>query len=53
MINGAAEILNNGPEADRAVELLRARYVQYESMQLFPVVAIRMLAVSSWGYLDR
>jgi PPOX class probable F420-dependent enzyme len=53
MIRGKAEILRDGAESDRAVELLRARYVQYASMQLNPVVAIRMLGVSSWGNLDR
>jgi len=53
MIHGNAGILEDGPESDRAVELLRARYVQYQSMQLAPVLAIRMLAVSSWGNLER
>ncbi|HEX4081014.1 MAG TPA: TIGR03668 family PPOX class F420-dependent oxidoreductase [Rhizomicrobium sp.] len=53
MIGGKAEILGDGPESDRAVEMLRARYVQYQSMQLEPVIAIRMLAVTSWGNLDQ
>jgi len=53
IIQGKAEILGDGPESDCAVELLRARYMQYASMQLSPVIAIRMLGVSSWGNLDR
>jgi PPOX class probable F420-dependent enzyme len=53
MIRGQAEILRDGVECNRAVELLRARYVQYASMQLSPVIAIRMLSVSAWGNLER
>jgi PPOX class probable F420-dependent enzyme len=53
MLRGHAEILADGPEHDRAQELLRARYVQYRTMQLetLPVIAIRIERVASWGNL--
>ena len=53
MLRGHAEILADGPEHDRAQELLRARYAQYRVMQLdaLPVIAIRIERVASWGNL--
>ena len=53
MLRGHAEILAGGPEHDRAQELLRARYAQYQAMQLdaLPVIAIRIERVASWGNL--
>lgn len=53
MLRGAAEILDAGPEHDRAQDLLRARYPQYRTMPLadLPVIAIRIARATSWGDL--
>ena len=54
MLQGRAEILENGVEHDHAQELLKQRYPQYEAMVLndLPVIAIRILKVASWGNLS-
>jgi PPOX class probable F420-dependent enzyme len=54
MLRGAAEILENGPEHDRAQELLRARYPQYRAMSLagLPVIALRIVRATGWGNLS-
>lgn len=54
MLRGHAEILAAGEEHDRAQTLLCERYVQYRQMNLapFPVIALRIMRVSSWGALD-
>ena len=54
MLRGNAEILNDGPEHDRAQALLRARYPQYAPMDLapLPVIALRIARVTSWGNLE-
>jgi PPOX class probable F420-dependent enzyme len=54
MLRGAAEILETGPEHDRAQALLRARYPQYRAMQLadLPVIALRIGRATSWGDLS-
>ena len=53
MLGGRAEILAAGAEHDRAQDALRARYLQYRTMALaeLPVIAIRILRVTSWGNL--
>ncbi len=53
MLRGRAEILNEGPEHDRAQDLLRERYPQYRTMQLagLPVIALRIERATSWGNL--
>src|SRR6516162_8534322 len=53
MLRGSAEILADGAEHDRAQELLRSRYRQYQGMALdgLPVIAIRIERVTSWGNL--
>lgn len=53
LLRGEAEILESGPEHDRAQEKLRARYRQYRAMPLadLPVIAIRVAQVTSWGDL--
>ena len=53
MLRGAAEILPDGAEHDRAQALLRSRYSQYRAMKLdeLPVIAIRVERVTSWGNL--
>ena len=54
MVRGAAEILENGEEHDRAQAMLRERYPQYRRMALegLPVIAVRVERVVSWGDLD-
>jgi PPOX class probable F420-dependent enzyme len=53
MLRGAAEILDAGPEHDRAQALLRARYPQYRAMDLtdLPVIALRIARATDWGDL--
>ena len=54
MLRGPAEILADRAEHDRAQELLRSRYHQYQGMELagLPVIAIRIERVTSWGDLS-
>ena len=54
MLRGAAEILADGAEHDRAQALLRSRYPQYRGMVLddLPVIAIRIERATSWGDLS-
>jgi hypothetical protein len=54
MLRGAAEMLDSGPEHDRAQELLRERYPQYRTMALggLPVLALRIARASGWGNLS-
>jgi PPOX class probable F420-dependent enzyme len=54
MLRGTAEILDSGDEHDSAQELLRARYPQYQTMNLagLPVIALRIAHVASWGDLS-
>jgi PPOX class probable F420-dependent enzyme len=54
MLRGRAEILDAGPEHDRAQQLLRERYAQYRLMRLdgLPVIAIHVDRVVSWGNLS-
>jgi len=54
MVQGAAEILLEGAEHDRAQTALRARYPQLAGMRIedLPVVAVRIGHVASWGRLD-
>lgn len=53
MVHGRAEVLESGPEHDRAQADLRARYPQLAAMRIegLPVVAIRIERASSWGRL--
>jgi PPOX class probable F420-dependent enzyme len=54
MLRGAAEILDDGPEHDRAQAMLTARYPQYRAMNLagLPVIAVRIARVIGWGDLS-
>ena len=54
MLRGTADILDAGPEHDRAQALLRARYQQYRSMPIepLPVIALRVARVTTWGNLS-
>lgn len=54
MLRGAAEILDSGPEHDRAQALLTSRYPQYRAMNIagLPVIALRIARAASWGNLS-
>ena len=54
MLQGAAAIVESGPEHDQAQAALRARYPQLRAMRIesLPVVAVRIDHVASWGRLD-
>jgi PPOX class probable F420-dependent enzyme len=54
MLRGHAEILDAGPEHDRAQDLLTARYPQYRAMNLsdLPVIALRIGRATDWGELS-
>jgi PPOX class probable F420-dependent enzyme len=54
MVRGRADILESGPEHDRAQATLRARYPQLAAMNIesLPVVAVRIEHAASWGRLD-
>lgn len=54
MLRGPAEILDAGPEHDRAQALLIARYPQYRTMSLsdLPVIALRIVRATDWGDLS-
>jgi PPOX class probable F420-dependent enzyme len=54
MLQGRAEILNEGREHDEAQALLRSHYVQLETMRIsaYPVIAIRIERATSWGDLS-
>jgi PPOX class probable F420-dependent enzyme len=54
MLRGSAEVLAGGAEHDAAQVLLRARYRQYEAMDIagLPVIAVRIARVLSWGALE-
>jgi PPOX class probable F420-dependent enzyme len=54
MLQGRAEVLESGPEHDRAQAALRARYAQLAAMRIegLPVVAVRVDHVASWGRLE-
>ena len=54
MLRGPAEILDDGPEHDRAQALLIGRYPQYRAMALadLPVIALRIARAVDWGDLS-
>jgi PPOX class probable F420-dependent enzyme len=48
--DGAARILDDGPESERALDLLARRYPQYrEQRPRGPVVAIRISRLTGWS----
>ena len=51
MIDGVASILEKVSEQERPLVLLRNRYPQYASMNLGPVIAVKIIRVRSWGNL--
>ena len=54
MLRGRAEILSEGTEHRDAQALLRSRYPQLAAMQIakYPVIAVRIERVTSWGNLS-
>jgi PPOX class probable F420-dependent enzyme len=54
MVQGAAEVLEAGPEHDEAQAALRQRYPQLAAMRIeaLPVVAVRVEHAASWGRLE-
>ena len=54
MLRGRAEILQSGPEHDRAQALIVARYPQLRAMDIaeLPVIALRIARATDWGNLE-
>ncbi len=54
MLRGSAEILDSGPEHDRAQALIVARYPQLRAMHIaeLPVIALRIARATDWGNLS-
>src|SRR6266567_5585943 len=54
MLRGPAEILDEGPEHDRAQALIVARYPQLRAMHIaeLPVIALRVARATDWGNLS-
>jgi PPOX class probable F420-dependent enzyme len=52
-LRGVASVIEAGAEQAKAVRLLRARYVQYASMQLedAPVIRVAVESYTAWGAL--
>ena len=53
MLRGPAEILQSGPEHDRAQVLILACYPQLRAMHIaeLPVIALRIARATDWGNL--
>ena len=51
MVQGTARIMDSGPEQERAIALLRAKYPQYRVMALesAPVIEITTQLFIQWG----
>jgi PPOX class probable F420-dependent enzyme len=54
MLRGRAEILMEGREHDEAQAMLCSRYPQLQAMRIaaYPVIAVRIERVASWGHLS-
>ena len=55
LLHGTAEILSEGPEFERAIAALRAKYPQYRDMPIQdnPMIAVHLTRVVSWGAVNR
>jgi coenzyme F420-0:L-glutamate ligase / coenzyme F420-1:gamma-L-glutamate ligase len=55
LLHGTAEILSEGPEFERAIATLRAKYPQYRDMPIQdnPMIAVHLTRVVSWGAVNR
>jgi len=54
MLRGSAEILESGPEHDRAQALIVGRYPQLKAMRIaeLPVIALHIARSTDWGSLS-
>ena len=54
MLRGSAEILESGPEHDRAQALIVGRYPQLKAMRIaeLPVIALHIARATDWGSLS-
>ncbi len=54
MLRGPAEILESGPEHDRAQALIVGRYPQLKAMRIaeLPVIALHIARATDWGSLS-
>lgn len=55
MLRGRAKIVEYGGDQGVGIQLLRARYVEYQSMKLeeHPMIVIDIQLVTSWGDLSQ
>ena len=55
LVRGVAQLLRDGKERQRAIELLRSKYPQYRDMAIDenPVIKITPTKVTSWGTLPK
>jgi hypothetical protein len=52
LVRGEAELVSNSAERNRALQLLRAKYPQYDTNMLAgdaPVLRIAPVRITSWG----
>ena len=54
LVRGTASLLDGGREHSRAINLLRSRYPQYQTMSLetLPIIAVRANRCTSWGNIE-
>ena len=52
LVTGRAELLESGTEHQKAIELLREKYPQYQRMSIenSPVIKIKMTKLIDWSY---
>ena len=55
LLHGTAEILSEGPEFERAIAALRAKYPQYRDMPIQdnPMIVVHLTRVVSWGAVNK
>ena len=47
--HGRAKVVRRGPELERAIRLLKAKFKQYREYEFDEVIALRVALVTSWG----
>jgi PPOX class probable F420-dependent enzyme len=55
LLHGTAAVLSEGPEFERAIAALRAKYPQYRDMPIQdnPMIAVHLTRAVSWGAVNR
>jgi coenzyme F420-0:L-glutamate ligase / coenzyme F420-1:gamma-L-glutamate ligase len=55
LLHGSAEVVSEGPEFERAIAGLRAKYPPYRDMPIQdnPMIAVHLTRVLSWGAVNR